>query len=81
MLLYVKLIRTYMWIIYQLFLQKPLPIEAWEGVKSAEKAPPAAATVFLDPKGGIMISPGSSEDCLYLNVYMPPVSILVCQPS
>ena len=53
--------------------REPQPIQAWDGIYSAAgfKPRPMQFPLFGDM---IFRSPGVSEDCLYLNVWTPPVS-------
>lgn len=44
----------------------PRPVRAWSGVREANKNPPAAPQI-----GPVVEAPGTSEDCLYLNIWAP----------
>ncbi|WP_346863382.1 carboxylesterase family protein [uncultured Draconibacterium sp.] len=48
----------------------PQPVEAWEGVRDASEFGPTCAAVGWGAAAGT-IQQGSSEDCLYLNVWTP----------
>lgn len=47
----------------------PAPVQPWQGVRLADRAGPACKQDATLPPAGV---PGSSEDCLYLNVHVPP---------
>ena len=48
----------------------PQPVSAWEGVRDATEFGPNAAQAGW-PRGSGTIAQGSSEDCLYLNLWLP----------
>ena len=48
----------------------PQPVTPWEGVRDAKEFGPSCAQAGFGSSPGA-ISPGSSEDCLYLNVWKP----------
>jgi len=48
----------------------PQPVTPWEGVRDAKEFGPSCAQAGFGGKPGT-ISQGSSEDCLYLNVWKP----------
>nr|WP_319509723.1 carboxylesterase family protein [uncultured Draconibacterium sp.] len=48
----------------------PQPVEAWEGVRDASEFGPTCAAVGWGAAAGT-IQQGSSEDCLYLNIWTP----------
>lgn len=47
----------------------PAPVQPWQGVRLADRAGPACKQDATLPPAGV---PHSSEDCLYLNVHVPP---------
>nr|XP_022310060.1 carboxylesterase 1C-like isoform X2 [Crassostrea virginica] len=53
----------------QLRFQKPQPIEKWEDVQGTFETSPGCAQWYFPLPGSIDLKP--SEDCLYLNVYVP----------
>ncbi|MDD4777625.1 MAG: alpha/beta hydrolase [Fermentimonas sp.] len=48
----------------------PQPVKSWKGVRDATEFGPNAAQAGW-PRGSGTIAPGSSEDCLYLNLWLP----------
>lgn len=48
----------------------PQPVSPWEGIRDAIEFGPICAQAGW-PRGQGTIAPGSSEDCLYLNVWTP----------
>jgi para-nitrobenzyl esterase len=48
----------------------PQPVPAWEGVRDASKFGPNCAQTGW-PRGSGSIAEGSSEDCLYINLWLP----------
>jgi len=48
----------------------PQPMPAWEGVREANTFGPSCAAAGWGPGAGTM-AVGTSEDCLYLNVWLP----------
>ena len=48
----------------------PQPLPAWEGVRDASKFGPNCAQTGW-PRGSGSIAQGSSEDCLYINLWLP----------
>ncbi len=48
----------------------PQPVTAWEGVRDATEFGPNSAQAGW-PRGSGSIAEGSSEDCLYLNLWLP----------
>jgi para-nitrobenzyl esterase len=48
----------------------PQPVTAWEGVRDAREFGPDCAQTGW-PRGSGSIAKGSSEDCLYLNIWRP----------
>lgn len=49
--------------------RSPQPVTPWAGVRDATRFGPACKQDATVPPAG---APNSSEDCLYLNVYVPP---------
>jgi len=47
----------------------PQPVAAWQGVRDAKSFGPSCAAAGWGPGAGMVA--GSSEDCLYLNVWLP----------
>ncbi|CAL1292762.1 unnamed protein product [Larinioides sclopetarius] len=50
---------------------KPEPVEAWDGVLQAKKQRPACMQYTEAPYPWYNNFYGTSEDCLYLNIYTP----------
>ena len=48
----------------------PQPVASWEGVRDAKEFGPGCAQAGW-PRGSGSIAQGSSEDCLYLNLWVP----------
>lgn len=76
--------RTYLGVLFaappvgELRWKAPAPVSPWLGVRTAtQPGAPCTQDATLPPAG----MPGSSEDCLYLNVYVPPsVSVAAAIP-
>lgn len=59
--------------------RKPVPVKPWEGVKLATRLPPPCLQIELDiPMDWAKSRRNGSEDCLYLNLWVPPCSETDC---
>ena len=48
----------------------PQPVKSWDGIRDATQYGPSCAQAGW-PRGSSGIADGSSEDCLYLNLWLP----------
>ncbi|GBN24830.1 Acetylcholinesterase-1 [Araneus ventricosus] len=53
---------------------KPKPVEPWSGTLKATKQPPACMQYSEEPYPWYDDMPGKSEDCLYMNIFTPPLA-------
>ncbi|CAN7979716.1 unnamed protein product [Ixodes pacificus] len=62
--------------------KKPVPIRQWAGVKNATELAPPCLQIDLDlPMSWARSKRNGSEDCLYLNLWVPPCSDTDCNCS
>ncbi|XP_035225683.1 acetylcholinesterase-like, partial [Stegodyphus dumicola] len=55
----------------QLRFRKPRPAKEWSGVRDATKMPPACIQFSFYPFPSYDFKNDKSEDCLYLNIWLP----------
>lgn len=62
--------------LWDVFLQPPQPPAPWEGIRNATTVPPVCTQKIPAAGNGVHnLLVAGQEDCLYLNVYTPKVSI------
>lgn len=55
----------------ELRFKNPVPVEAWKDVQNTLKLPPGCIQYLDDPLPTYDNYTGTSEDCLYLNIWAP----------